>query len=378
MLKGPCDEADTAGLGEEEREVIRTLQEQLLQELAAGGARPMWSILRQLSTMATADVEGIIDLYEQATRKPSNDQGLDAAGPPPGLPPPPPPIPEQWTWSKESWSGWHDKGDDKAGDASSSWNGYQSQVGSHNYSSPDSTQKKGKGSAAINDEEGPPKGKEGKSKGKDGKDDGKDGKDGKGKGKKGKDNPPTDGWRADRNSAADVLEECRTTMAESERMLLSQLGASLSQGSRAYLDSKNMKLKRFLAGYPDEFTVEESWNGRDQVTHTFWSESGSVLTECRSKLASMPNRRMLLSKMGASMSSQARAYLDRNNIKLKRFLQKHPDEFVIEDIGDGRDSVVLVSSSGEGGGEGDGQRKTEKSEEKSDEKVPIMDARNFQ
>ena len=50
-------------------------------------------------------------------------------------------------------------------------------------------------------------------------------------------------------------------------MLLSKLGASLSNESRMYLESMGLKLTRFLASYQGEFTIHKSGDGRESVSH---------------------------------------------------------------------------------------------------------------
>merc|ERR1719265_1267751 len=53
-------------LAEEEREVSRCLEEQISQEKSRGGARSMWSILRQLARLTQIDIEFLIEVYEKA------------------------------------------------------------------------------------------------------------------------------------------------------------------------------------------------------------------------------------------------------------------------------------------------------------------------
>jgi len=153
-----------------------------------------------------------------------------------------------------------------------------------------------------------------------------------------------------------VLTDCRAHFAQIEQAnplskqkqqsLLSQVGISLSRVSRDHLAARGMKLKRFLAGYAEEFTVEGSLDGRVAVTHYPLDKGGSegVLQECRAHLDSQPERQELLSKLGASLSASSRAYLEQKNLKLKRFLMKYSPEFSMDDCDAGRDTVTLTNS----------------------------------
>lgn len=66
-----------------------------------------------------------------------------------------------------------------------------------------------------------------------------------------------------------VVRECRNEMSApgKRRMLLSMLGVTLSQGSRAYLKQIDQGLKHFLAQFPVEFAVEGA-KGCEYVTYS--------------------------------------------------------------------------------------------------------------
>lgn len=66
-----------------------------------------------------------------------------------------------------------------------------------------------------------------------------------------------------------VVRECRNEMSApgKRRMLLSMLGVTLSQGSRAYLKQIDQGLKHFLAQFPVEFSVEGA-KGCEYVTYS--------------------------------------------------------------------------------------------------------------
>jgi len=148
-----------------------------------------------------------------------------------------------------------------------------------------------------------------------------------------------------------VLSDCRAHFAqlEQQQSLLSQVGFSLSSVSRNYLETSGMKLKRFLAGYAKEFTVEGSVDGRNAVTHypcNRGAQGGAegVLQECRAHLEIHPARQELLSKLGASLSASSRACLEQRGLKLKRFLLAYWPEFSVDECDDGRDTVTLTTS----------------------------------
>ena len=321
-------------LTEDDSKLLRTLLKQFTEELQAGGPRPRWSIMKNLVQMTESQITQAIKVYETALApKPVKlVEAVDAqAGPDRS-------AVEELSKSKPASNGDPGKSDGQSGSPD---NKYQKPKAS-NTSARDAHIKRGKEEREEEEEE------EDEEEDDDYDDDDDD------------DDDDYQTWWSEANNAGEVdwqwsgsdrvLYDCRAHFAQIERRqsLLSQVGISLSRVSRDYLESRGIKLKRFLGGYSEEFAIEGSLDGRDSVTHYPLKRSdrgGSegVLRECRAHLEKQPERQQLLSKLGASLSASARACLEQKSLKLKRFLMKYSPEFTIDECDDGRDTVTLTN-----------------------------------
>lgn len=238
-LKASCQK-----LGTTEKEVVKQLVEKVLLEVETnleGGARPVFSILRGLVHMTSDQAIKCIELYEQhciAAATAGHAAAEAAAAPVVRVPPPPPSIEEQapeqgqkaddYQWQREQkLSQWGVNGLEKR-DGTKVWKA----KGEHE-----------EDTAAW----------------------------------------PTTKWKtywpdtpevnkasiAELRGAELVLRECRAALdaTDDNTLLLSKLGAALSYTARQHLEMKGYKLTRFLASYPDEFSIQKSGDGRESVSH---------------------------------------------------------------------------------------------------------------
>jgi len=305
-------------LNEDDKTLLKTLLKHFADELQAGGPRPRWSIMKNLVQMTEQQISQAIEMYENtAAQKPAslveaNDVGTGAEKN----------AAKELSETKPASNGHIAHSHEEVHEADPLRNTLQNPQASNKLSK----DVRLKPSREEYQEEA-------------------------------QDNSR---WPADNSwyetdwqwsGSERVLNDCRAHFAQIEKQqsLLSQVGISLSRVSRDYLETRGMKLKRFLAGHAEEFTIEGSVDGRDAVTHYPLNRSDQggaegVLQECRAHLEIQSERQQLLSKLGASLSAPSRAYLEQKSLKLKRFLMKYSPEFSIDECDDGRDTVTLTTS----------------------------------